>query len=115
VKFNKFAGQIYVTPLIRQLTLQRVRCYVRDLAREFLQIIVGWRKKPGVQAPPVCEYQAPKMTKLTPEQAKLRLLGQLSVGHEGARELLDVLFAEPDDADTALQSTEGKLARRGTG
>src|SRR5437868_12727016 len=41
-------------------------------------------------------YCAPRLKKLTPEQAKLLLLGQANRGDNGARDLLNVLFAAPD-------------------
>lgn len=95
MKFNKFVRQRYPRLLIRQLSLQRARFHLRDLAREFLQMTAGRQQRPRAEALPVRQYQAPKLTRLTPEQAKLKLFGQLSVGDQGAKELLDVLFAEP--------------------
>jgi hypothetical protein len=40
-------------------------------------------------------YSPPKLNKLTPEQAKLLLIGHATVGDEGAKDLLDVLYPEP--------------------
>jgi len=39
-------------------------------------------------------YEKPTATKLTPEQAKLKLLGHASMGDEGAKDLLKALFPE---------------------
>jgi len=34
-------------------------------------------------------YERPTVTKLTPEQAKLKLLGHASMGNHGAKDLLE--------------------------
>jgi hypothetical protein len=39
-------------------------------------------------------YKKPQVTKLTLEQAKLRLLGRSSEGNEGANDLLRLMFPE---------------------
>jgi hypothetical protein len=39
-------------------------------------------------------YEKPTITKLTPEQAKLKLLGAVTEGDEGAKELLEMMFPE---------------------
>ena len=39
-------------------------------------------------------YEKPTATKLTPEQAKLKLLGAASMGNQGAKELLEMMFPE---------------------
>lgn len=65
--------------------------------RKFLELI--FRQKRDENATAVCRrpaYQPPRLNKLTPEQAKLKLLGNLSVGDQGAKELLDLCFPEPD-------------------
>ncbi len=46
-------------------------------------------------------YTPPKLSKLTPEQASLILLGHASCGDQGAKELLDVLYR--------LREPEGSL------
>lgn len=40
-------------------------------------------------------YGPPKLNKLTPEQAKLILIGHASCGDQGAKDLLDVLYPLP--------------------
>jgi hypothetical protein len=39
-------------------------------------------------------YEKPTVTQLTPEHAKLRLLGHASMGNRGAMELLEMMFPE---------------------
>ena len=41
-------------------------------------------------------YSSPRLNKLTPEQAKLLLLGQAIQGDRGAKDLLDVIFSDPN-------------------
>ena len=40
-------------------------------------------------------YDQPLLRKLSPEQACLFLVGRAYVGHQGAKELLELLFPEP--------------------
>lgn len=75
---------------------QQVRSFVRNRARRVLEVVFPNRFKPT--APPLqrpMAYEAPRLARLTPEQAKLILLGHLSVGEQGAKDLLDLLFPEP--------------------
>ncbi len=53
-------------------------------------------------------YSSPTLKRLTPEQAKLILLGHASQGDEGARELLSVLFPDPNEHDRVSPNIEGK-------
>jgi hypothetical protein len=54
----------------------------------------------------VCQqsYAAPALRERTIEQAKLLLLGHAWIGHRGARELLEVLFPEPQNTDSPERS-----------
>lgn len=56
-------------------------------------------------------YASPTLKTLTPEQAKLWLLGHASQGHEGAKELLEVLF--PDSNEYERASPRIKREREG--
>ncbi len=59
-------------------------------------------------------YSPPKLNKLTPEQAKLLLLGHAGCGDQGAKDLLDVLYpaAEHDGKhDVPAYFEEGKPAQ----
>lgn len=51
-------------------------------------------------------YEKPTVTKLTPEQAKLKLLGAASRGDQGAKDLLEMIFREvpPKDFKTEKKS-----------
>ena len=39
-------------------------------------------------------YEKPNFTKLGPEQARLKLLGLATMGHQGAIDLLEMMFAK---------------------
>jgi len=52
-------------------------------------------------------YSSPTLKSLTPEQAKLLLLGQASQGDQGAKDLLDVLFPDPHSR-AMFSPSEGK-------
>ncbi len=41
-------------------------------------------------------YSAPRLSKLTPDQANLTLIGHASCGDQGAKDLLDVLYPLPE-------------------
>jgi hypothetical protein len=41
-------------------------------------------------------YSPPKLKKLTPDQAKLILIGHASCGSPGAKDLLNVLYPSPE-------------------
>jgi hypothetical protein len=45
-------------------------------------------------------YVKPTATKLTDEQAKLKLLGHASTGDQGAKDLLELMFPEVPEKDS---------------
>lgn len=79
------------------LVRQQVRSYMRNRAHRILQLIFPGRvKQKGLGPQPPTLYQPPRLARLTPEQAKLKLLGHLiSLGDQGAKDLLGLLFHEP--------------------
>ena len=95
----KSAMEPYIRPMLRKLTVVQARSYVVNHARELLELILpGHAQKQREVEVPIspwpARYEAPRLTKLTPEQAKLKLLGHLSMGSEGAKDLLELLFPE---------------------
>ena len=48
-------------------------------------------------------YEKPTAKKLTPEQAKLKLLGYATMGDQGAKDLLEKMFAEAAPKDSKSQ------------
>jgi hypothetical protein len=41
-------------------------------------------------------YSSPRLNELRPEQAKLILIGAVTLGYQGARDLMDVMFPDPN-------------------
>jgi hypothetical protein len=48
-------------------------------------------------------YERPTVTKLTPEQAKLKLLGHASMGNQGAKDLLELMFPDVPSKDSKAE------------
>jgi len=59
---------------------------------------------PGTRKP----YERPTVTELTPEQAKLKLLGHATMGHQGAKDLLELIFREVPSKDSCAKNNSGK-------
>lgn len=87
----------YESPSVKKLSIQQATSYVLRYGRDFLELIFPQQKQEenAARACRAPAYQTPRLTKLTPEQAKLKLLGHLSVGDQGAKDLLDLCFPEP--------------------
>lgn len=51
-------------------------------------------------------YSSPTLNRLTAEQAKLLLIGQATQDDQGARDLLDVLFPNPNEHETVSPRIE---------
>ena len=103
MKSSEFGMQVYLRPFLSQLSLRPARSHLLNHARHLVQMILGGRRKEKEPLAREPQYQPPQMTKLTPEQAKLKLLGCLSVGEQGAKDLLDLLFAGPAATDAFQQ------------
>ncbi len=53
-------------------------------------------------------YSSPRLSKLTPEQAKLLLLGHVIQGDQGAKDLLDVIFPDPNSDEEKVPPSLGE-------
>lgn len=53
-------------------------------------------------------YSSPKLHKLQPEQARHLLIGQAMRGNQGAKDLLAVLFADPNEHERVSPRMEGE-------
>jgi len=86
----------YESPSAKRLTIQKARSYLVRHSREFLYLIFPSHKsrQDNGRAQHPAGYEPPVLRKLTPEQAKLKLLGHLSLGDQGAKDLLDLLYPE---------------------
>jgi hypothetical protein len=111
---NQKGKKPYESPCVKKLTVQQVRSYMLRHGRELLDLIFPSRQHADdARAAPQPSYEPPRLTKLTQEQAKLKLLGHLSLGDEGAKDLLDLCFPEPGTTalDAALRAEDGPPPR----
>lgn len=94
---NQKGKKPYESPSVKQLTIQQARSFILRQGREFLDLIFPSRRLENGNGPAqqLASYQPPRLTKLTPEQAKLKLLGHVSLGDQGAKDLLNLCFPEP--------------------
>lgn len=91
-------GASYEQRTAKPLTVQNIRRICQTRIQEVLSLIAGiGRNKPIALSSWAGKknYQAPVAKKLTPEQARLLLVGHATVGHQGARELMELVFPEP--------------------
>ncbi len=60
--------------------------------------------------PELKAYSSPRLNKLTPEQAKLLLIGQATQGNPGVEDLLDldVLFPDPNEHEKVSPRINGE-------
>jgi hypothetical protein len=72
-------------------TIQRAIALLRNQARKFLGLTPVDRK-PFSENTGSRKYQKPSMRQITPEQAILVLIGHATVGDQGAKELMEVVF-----------------------
>ena len=89
----------YQQPALNRLNLRQAIEALLGRARDLLPFFSfeRWRPEPGhtvhEEVPKI--YQPPNLRKLTAEQASLILIGHASVGDQGAKDLLAVIF--PDE------------------
>ena len=91
----------YERPALNKLSPSQVKKIVLNHAKEFLELVLGAPNKPSAEPEKRKEYKPPGVRKLTPEQAKLLLIGHASVGNEGAKDILGLLFREPEESSNA--------------
>jgi hypothetical protein len=90
--------QHYEPPTLARLTGKQSRSHMLNHARELLELLFPGRAKQAVEeADEPKAYAAPHFTKLTPEQANLKLLGHFAFGDPGARDLLELICCYRDD------------------
>jgi len=58
----------------------------------------------GKQAKTRKPYEKPTVTKLTPEQAKPKLFGHASMGDQGAKDLLELMFPDAAPKDSKAKN-----------
>ena len=89
----------YPEPVLNRFNLEQTMQALLGRARDLLPFFSPkrWHPEPRQtiyeEVPKV--YLKPALRKITPEQASLLLIGHASVGAQGARHLLEVVFPDP--------------------
>lgn len=98
VSINAEARKTYTPPILRRLRFQRAK-FILSAKIKTIFSQTTWFNRPKVveivTISPKKLYEKPGFKKLTQEQAKLILIGQLSLGEGRAAELLEQIFFEP--------------------
>jgi len=85
----------YLQPALNRLTLRQTVQALLERARDLLPFLLPQRWRPEPRQT-VCEvpkkYHNPTLRKITAEQASLMLLGHATVGDQGAKDLLAIVF-----------------------
>lgn len=99
-------GKRYQSPVLRKLTFEEAKHLLQTRMRDLLDVIVPGaheRRKQSENGEVGCgrsngllPYTRPVARKLTTEQARLLLVGHASLGDPGARDLMNLIFPEPD-------------------
>ena len=93
------AKNTYKPPVLRKVAAAQLKTIVSNHTREFLELIFPGRVKHSIpQMAAHKKYEKPAIRKLTPEQGKLLLIGHASLGDQGAKDLLELMFPEHGDA-----------------
>lgn len=103
VRIYADAKKTYAQPILRRLTLQQAKIALSSKIKNIFSQAIGSNRPKVVEIPKVVEtgltpkklYEKPGYKKLTPEQAKLILIGQHSLGDEKAGDLLEQIFSDP--------------------
>ncbi|HEX3739706.1 MAG TPA: hypothetical protein VHV29_08260 [Terriglobales bacterium] len=101
VSINAEARKTYTPPILRRLRLQRAKFILSAKIKTIFSQTTWFNRPKVVEIPkavtisPKKLYEKPGFKKLTQEQAKLILIGQLSLGEGRAAELLEQIFFEP--------------------
>ena len=87
----------YQKPNLRKLTFQPAKEVLLSQVEEFLEPFRRGRPEVSEEGPKL--DQKPTLTKLTPAQARMLIVGHASVGDQGAKDLMEVLF--PDETPSS--------------
>ena len=93
----------YKQPVSNRLNLRRRLHALAGQARGYLPFLRGEPRHRAVHGAPSGQeaaaevpkkYQRPRLRQVKPEQARLILFGYATVGHPGAKALIDVIFSD---------------------
>lgn len=98
---------------IRKLPRERVKSIVLQHTNDFVELIFpGQKTRPDRKTNAGKGYDKPSVRKLTPEQAKLLLIGHASAGDHGAKDLLELMLETDQRVEGSVVSRE-KAGGRG--
>jgi hypothetical protein len=83
----------YQKPTLTKLTFEQAKRALLGQAKEFLERFRPNRRQ-AAQEEVAKLYQSPKLKKLTLEQARMFLMGHASMGDEGAKDLLRLIYPD---------------------
>jgi len=95
---EKDVRKSYQKPAFKKLNFSQATQGLLGRAREFLDSFRPGRPQPVQQELPR-RYESPAVRKLTAEQARLLLIGHASVGDQGAKDLLELIFPDKRQED----------------
>jgi hypothetical protein len=98
--------KVYEAPVLRRLTFQQVKFILHSQIKNIFRTIRPDSSQPERLDGEKKTYQKPTLKKLTPEQAKLLLIGHSTIGTEGAKDLLDLIFRDPGASQLEQISSE---------
>lgn len=81
-------------PVSGKLTIRQVKAFLFGHPRKLLRLIPE-NGDPAAEAVVDRTYQKPAWRQIALEQAKLMLIGRATLGDQGAKELMDVVFLDP--------------------
>jgi len=87
---EKDVRKSYQKPVLKKLTLTQATQALLGRAREFLEVFRPEHPQLPEELPK--RYEPPTVKKLTVEQAMLLLVGHASVGDQGAKDLMELVF-----------------------
>jgi hypothetical protein len=81
-------------PVSRKLTIKQVKAFLLGYTRKLLRLAPE-SDDPAAEAVVDRTYQKPALRQITLDQAKLILIGRATLGDQGARDLMEVVFLDP--------------------
>jgi hypothetical protein len=100
---EKDARKPYQKPTVNKLTFNQAKQALLGQAKEFLERFLPDRRQAQEELPKL--YQPPKLTKLTLEQARMVLMGHASMGDQGAKDLLHLIYPDSHPGSEHIPNT----------
>jgi hypothetical protein len=95
IRISSSGKKTYARPILQRSTLQQFKTVLSSIKTIFSHNACSHHPKVvAITSKLKKHYEKPGYKKLTPEQVKLILIGQFSLGDEGAGDLLQTIFSE---------------------